>query len=135
MPGVTELRMHDDARRRVVRANMTYVGILVPLLALSALSTAFSTRNAWLSLAYVALVLAMVPLTYALARRMVSRSCIVLGDGTYTVRSWGRPKRFTVADVERVVTVDHMGFAGTTPTHHLIVLGPTGRLLLLVGQM
>lgn len=132
---MTELTLSDAAKRQVLRANMTYVAILVPLLAVSAVSTAIGTRTAVFSFAYLALVLAMVPTTYVLARRMVDRARIVLGDGTYTVQGWGRPKRFTVADVERVVTVDSMGFAGTTPTHHLIVVGPTRRLLLLVGQM
>lgn len=132
---VTELTLHDDAKRRVVRTNMTFVAILVPLLGLSAFTTLVTTRSVGLALTYLCLVLAMVPLTYVLARRLADRSRIAFGDGTVTVQGWGQPKRFTVADMERVVTIDSMGFAGTAPTHHLVVVGPHKRLILLVGQM
>ncbi len=38
MPPVTELTLDDDAKRRVLRANLTYVAILVPILGLTAVS-------------------------------------------------------------------------------------------------
>lgn len=140
---MTRLTLHDDAKRRVLRVNMTYVAIFVPLLGLSAVLLLWSTAivtstSTWgvaLAIGLLCLVLAMVPATYVLARRLADRSCVTFGDGTVTAQGWGRPKRFTVADVERVVTVDSMGFAGTAPTHHLFVVGPTKRLLVLVGQM
>ncbi|KRC39074.1 hypothetical protein ASE27_10940 [Oerskovia sp. Root918] len=132
---MTELTLHDAAKRQVVRSNLTLTAILVPLLGLNALTTMITTRNVWLALGYLCLVLAMVPLVYFLARRMADRSRVTFGDGSVTMQGWGRPKRFTVADVERVVTIDQMGFMGTAPTHHLVVVGPRKRLLLLVGQM
>ena len=135
MPPVTELTLHDDAKRGVVRANLTFAAILVPILGLTAVSLGISTRNLALALGYACVVLAMIPLTYVLARRFTDRSRVTFGDGSVTVQGWGRPRRFTVAEIERVVTVDSMGFGGMTPTHHLIVVGPTKRLALLVGQM
>ena len=135
MPHVTELTLHDDAKRRVLRTNLSSVAILTPVLGLAAVMTAISTRNLVLALFYLALVLAMVPVTSVLARRLADRSRVTFGDGTVTVQGWGRPRRFTVADVERVVTVDSMAFGTAGPTHHLIVVGPSKRPLLLVGQM
>ena len=135
MPPVTELTLDDDAKRRVLRANLTYVAILVPILGLTAVSLGISTRNVALAVGYACVVLAMIPLTYVLARHFTDRSRVTFGDGSVTVQGWGRPRRFTVAEIERVVTVDSMGFGGTTPMHHLIVVGPTKRLALLVGQM
>ncbi len=135
MPPVTELTLDDDAKRRAVRTNLTFVAVIQPLLLLTAVSVGISTRNLALAIGYGCLVLAMIPLTYVLARRMSDRTRVTFGDGSVTMQGWGRPRRFTVAEVERVVTVDSMGFGGTTPTHHLIVVGPTKRLALLVGQM
>ncbi|MGN7701838.1 hypothetical protein [Cellulosimicrobium sp. 22601] len=135
VPALTVLAMGDAAKRQVLRSNMTVISILAPLVGLAQLPAAIMGGYPVLALGLLAFALAMIPLTYALARRMVDRARIVLGDGTYTVHGWGRSKRFTVADVDRVVTVDHMAFGAAGATHHLIVVGPTKRLLLLVGQM
>ncbi|KZM78995.1 hypothetical protein A0J59_01995 [Cellulosimicrobium sp. I38E] len=130
-----ELAMSDAAKRQVLRSNMTLISILAPLVGLAQLPAAITGGNMALAVGFLVFALSMIPLTYAIARRMVDRARIVLGDGTYTVHGWGRPKRFTVTDVDRVVTVDRMAFGMAGATHHLIVLGPTKRLLLLVGQM
>ncbi|MBN0040769.1 hypothetical protein JN535_11400 [Cellulosimicrobium cellulans] len=130
-----ELAMGDAAKRQVLRSNMTMISIFAPLVGLAQLPAAIASGNPALALGFLAFALSMIPLTYATARRMVDRTRIVLGDGTYTVHGWGRTKRFTVADVDRVVTVDRMAFGPAKATHHLIVVGPTTRLLLLVGQM
>lgn len=132
---MTELTLHDDAKRRMVRTNLMLIGILAPLLGLNAVTLAITTRSIALPLVFLGLVLAMIPLTYALARQVADKSRVTFGDGTLTVQGWGRSKTFTVEDMERVVTIDSMGFAGAAPTHHLVVVGPRKRLLLLVGQM
>ncbi|MGN6239068.1 MAG: hypothetical protein ACTHNI_04930 [Cellulosimicrobium cellulans] len=135
VPPLIELAMGDAAKRQVLRSNMALISILAPLVGLAQLPAAITSGNLALAVGFLAFALAMIPLTYAIGRRMVDRARIVLGDGTYTVHGWGRTKRFTVADVDRVVTVDRMAFGMAGATHHLIVLGPTKRLLLLVGQM
>ncbi|GEM_PF-2562191 len=135
VPPLVELAMGDAAKRQVLRSNMALISILAPLVGLAQLPAAIASGNLALALGFLAFALSMIPLTYAIGRRMVDRARIVLGDGTYTVHGWGRTKRFTVADVDRVVTVDRMAFGMAGATHHLIVVAPTKRLLLLVGQM
>jgi hypothetical protein len=132
---VLELTLTDAAQRYLVRANMTLVGPLLVLSCLVIVPPGLRSGDPVPAIAYLCVALAMVPLTYVLARRTAERSRIVLGDGTYTVHGWGRPKRFAVPDVERVVTVDRMALGGTGPTHHLVVVGHARRLVLLVGRM
>ena len=125
VPPVIELAMGDAAKRQVLRSNMALISILAPLVGLAQLPAAITGGNLALAVGFLVFALSMIPLTYAIGRRMVDRARIVLGDGTYTVHGWGRTKRFTVADVDRVVTVDRMAFGMSGATHHLIVLGPT----------
>jgi hypothetical protein len=132
---MTELTLTPAARRRLVRANLTFAAVLVPLFAVNALNLWSSARHGGLALMNLVFALAILPLTYYFARRMGERSLITFGDGSVTVRGWGRPRRFSSVDVERVVTIDQMRIMGSTPTHHLIVVGPHRRLALLAGRM
>lgn len=135
MDALTELTLTDSAKRQVVRKNLTFTVILVPLFAMNAFTVWVTTRNTMLALAFVLLALVAVPLVYVVARRTADRSRVVFGDSYVAGHGWGRREIRTVAAMESVVTVCQMGFMGAMPTHHLIVLGPQKRLLLLVGQM
>lgn len=127
--------MTPEARTRVIRMNVTLACVFATLVCgLPAILQAVIGH--WgLSAAFLMLGLAMVLFTYALAARTASRSRIAFGDGTYTVGGAFGSRRFTVADVARAVTVDHMSLGRAQATHHLIVAGHRTRLLHLVGQM
>ncbi|RXR22358.1 hypothetical protein EQW78_14005 [Oerskovia turbata] len=52
---MTELTLHDDAKRRVVRTNLMLIGILAPLLGLNAVTLAITTRSIALPLVFLGL--------------------------------------------------------------------------------
>jgi hypothetical protein len=134
---MTEIRMTEAAQKRVIRLNLTFAWIFAGFFGLVQAPLYFMIGNWGMGSVVLFLAIAMVAFTYLLANRMVRNSRIVFGDGTYTVYGTGRTKRFSTTDVARVVTIDRMslgaGVAGST--HHLIVVGPVTRLLILVGQM
>lgn len=128
-----ELTMTATARRSSTTLNMVIAAVLGGILiVVGAAMVALGVPLGWL---YLSMGPAMIGLTALLVRRQKGNSLLRFGDGTYTLRGLGRQKRFTVDDVERVVTVSRMGLGALGETHHLIVVGRERRLLMLVGYM
>ncbi|MEV7691823.1 hypothetical protein AB0N73_00650 [Microbacterium sp. NPDC089189] len=128
-----ELTMSPTARRSSTSMNMVIAALFgLILIVPGVVMVAVGLPLGWL---YLALGPVMIGLTALLVRRQNGNSLLRFGDGTYTLRGLGREKRFTVDDVERVVTVSRMGLGALGETHHLIVVGRDRRLLILVGYM
>ncbi|WP_293781365.1 hypothetical protein [uncultured Aeromicrobium sp.] len=84
---------------------------------------------------YLAAAPLLMALTLVLVKRQNDHSRVLFGDGSYEVSGAFRRQRFDVSDAERVITVNRMPLGAAPPTHHLIVLGKTKRLLLLSGYL
>lgn len=138
------MRMDPQAKKRTFRMNMVALGFSSIGLVFVGLSQTLlgsigssSTRGLHLVLGISSLVLAVVlgALAVVLVRREADAARIVYGDGRYESTYAWRTTRFAAQDVERVVTIDRMALGATPSTHHLIVVGPAKRLLMLVGHM
>lgn len=144
MSGVIEMRMDPEAKSRTFRMNMValgfscfglvFVGLSQTLLGLLG-STPTRTGHLVLGISSLTLALVLGALAVVLVRREADAARVVYGDGRYeSTFSW-RTTRFAAHDAERVVTIDRMAIGATPMTHHLIVVGPAKRLLMLVGHM
>lgn len=128
-----ELTMAADKQRSSTKLNMSVSFAMAGLLAFVGLMQLLAGSP--VGLIYLIAAPAIVAGTIVLVKRQHTHSRVVFGDGSYEVAGMFRRQRFDVGDVERVITVNHMPLGAAAPTHHLIVLGKTKRLLLLVGYM
>lgn len=144
-----ELMLNEESKRALSRMNallsygfiaiLAILGLLqlIPgMLQLASGNLSSGVNYFGLSIGYFLGVGVLLVLTPLLVKRLNNRSRVVFGDGTYAVFGLFLTKRFTTADIERVVPVMSMKLGPmSTPSHHLFVVGHTRRLMLLVGQM
>ncbi|MFD1858818.1 hypothetical protein EHW97_05235 [Aeromicrobium camelliae] len=128
-----ELTMAVDKQRSLRRLNFSISFALTGLFVVLGLMQLLIGSPA--GVIYLAAAPLMVALTLVLVKRQEAQSRVIFGDGSYEAAGMFRRQRFEVDAVERVITVNSMPFGALAPTHHLIVLGATKRLLLLVGYM
>jgi hypothetical protein len=144
MGGVVEMRMDPRAKKRLFRMNMValgfscfglvFVGVSQTLLGLLGPDPTW-TGHLVLGVSSLALAVVLGVLAAVLLRREADSARILHGDGRYESKYSWRTTRFVAQDAESVVTIDRMALGATPQTHHLIVVGPTKRLLMLVGHM
>lgn len=132
MPGGTVFRPSREVAARYWRINITFGALYVVLFGVLAMLQWRS--GLWMF--YLAAMVVLAGLTVALTALAVNRSRIEFRDGAYTIVQGLLPtKAFTIAEVQRVVTVGQMSVGAVGSLSHQMILGAGRRFAWLTSLL